>query len=92
MFLILVLVRHILGLKLHFKASCHLQNRENLHFLLPPRILRPYTGYRFEQTMSECINILQRVKVQKILRTEMVFISKSLWSASCACVGNMLKT
>ena len=43
-----------------------------------------YTGYRFEQPMSEGIS-----KRAKNLRTEVVFNSKSLWSASCACDGNI---
>ena len=49
---------YILSIKIHFKATHHLQNRENWHFQLP----RLYTGHRFEQTMSECIIIFQRVK------------------------------
>ena len=42
-----------------------LQYRENVHFLLPPLILRLYTGCRLGQTLSKCIASLKKVKVLK---------------------------
>ena len=50
---------------MRFKAIHHLQYRKNVHFLLPPLILRLYTGCRLDQTLSKCIasfkknNVLQ---------------------------------
>ena len=41
--------------QIRFKVIHHLQYRENVHFLLPPLILRLYTGCRLDQTLSKCI-------------------------------------
>ena len=49
-------------IKVGFKAIHHLRSRDILHFLLPPLILHLYRGNRFNQTMSEYIAIIQRVK------------------------------
>ena len=35
-----------------FKATQHLQYRENVHFLLASLILRLYTGCRLDQTLN----------------------------------------
>ena len=51
-----------------FKAIHHLQSCEKLRFLRPSLILRHYNGYRFNQTMSECIAIFQRIKVLRYLK------------------------
>ena len=48
-----------------FQSDHHLQYRENVHFLLPPLILRLYTGCRLGQTLSKCIASFKKVKVQK---------------------------
>ena len=46
-----------------FKAIHHLQYRKNVHFLLPPLILRLYTGCRLGQTLSKYIANFKKVKV-----------------------------
>ena len=51
----------IVGNKIRFKAIHHLQYRENVHFLLPPIILRLYTGCRLDQTLSKCIASFKKV-------------------------------
>ena len=38
--------------QISFKAIYHLQYRKNVHFLLPPIIIRLYTGCRLDQTLS----------------------------------------
>ena len=50
-----------------FKAIRHLQRRVNLRFLLPPLILRLYTGCRLDQPLSKCIASFPKVKVLKCL-------------------------
>ena len=41
----------------------HLQSLENLHFLLPPLILRLYTECRLDQNLSESIIGFKKIKV-----------------------------
>ena len=41
----------IVSIKTRFKAIHHLQSLENLRFLLPPLILRLYTGCRLDQIL-----------------------------------------
>ena len=53
----------IISIKIQFKAIYHLQSLENLHFLLPPLILRLYTGCRLDQNFSRSIIGFQKVKV-----------------------------
>ena len=53
----------IVSIKIRFKAICHLQSLENLRFLLPPLILRLYTGCRLDQNLSKPIIGFQKVKV-----------------------------
>ena len=43
----------IVSIKIRFKAIHHLQSLENLLFLLPPLILRLYTGCRQDQNFSK---------------------------------------
>ena len=50
-------------IKIRFKAIRHLQSLENLRFLLPPLILRIYTGCRLDQNFSKSIIGFQKVKV-----------------------------
>ena len=51
--------------KTHFKAIHHLQYREIVHFLLPPIILRLYTGCRLDQILSKCIANFKKSKSAK---------------------------
>ena len=44
-------------------AIHHLQSLNNLRFLLPPLILRLYTGCRLDQNFSKSIIGFQKVKV-----------------------------
>ena len=44
---------YIESIKIGFKAIHHLQNRENLRFLLPPLILRLMTGCRLDESFSK---------------------------------------
>ena len=53
----------IVSIKIHFKAIHDLQSLENLRFLLPPLILRPYAGCRLDQNFSKSIIGFQKVKV-----------------------------
>ena len=53
----------IVSIKIRFKAIHHLQSLENLRFLLPPLILRLYTGCRFDQNFSKSIIHSQKVKI-----------------------------
>ena len=53
----------IVSIKIRFKAIHHLQSLENLRFLLPPLILRLYTGCRLDQNFSKSIIGYQKVKV-----------------------------
>ena len=55
----------IVSIKIRFKAIHRLQSLKNLRFLLPPLILRLYTGCRLDQTFSNSIIGLQKVKVLK---------------------------
>ena len=55
----------IVSNKIRFKAIHHLQYRENVHFLLPPLILRLYTGCCLDETLSKCIASYKKVKVLK---------------------------
>ena len=50
-------------MKIRFKAIHHLQSLENFRFLLPPLILRLYTGCRLDQNLSKFIIGFQKVKV-----------------------------
>ena len=47
-----------------------------MHFLLPPLILRLYTGCRLDQTLSKCIASYKKSKSAKMLRIGMIFISQ----------------
>ena len=53
--------------KIRFKAIHHVHYRENVHFLLPPLILRIYTGCRLDQTLRKCISSLKN-KSAKMLK------------------------
>ena len=53
----------IVIIEIFFKAIRHLQSLENLRFLLPPLILRLYTGSRLDQNFSKSIIGFQKVKV-----------------------------
>ena len=53
----------IVRIKIRFKAIRHLQSLENLRFLLPPLILRLYTGCHLDQSFSKSIIGFQKVKV-----------------------------
>ena len=53
----------IVSIKIRFKAINHLQSLENLRFLLPPLILRLYTGCRLDQNSSNSIIGFRKVKV-----------------------------
>ena len=53
----------IVSIKIRFKMIHHLQSLENLRFLLPPHILRLYTGCRLDQNFSKSIIGFQKVKV-----------------------------
>ena len=53
----------IVSVKIRFNAIHRLQSLENLRFLLPPLILRLYTGCRLDQNLSESTIGFQRVKV-----------------------------
>ena len=53
----------IVSIKIRFKAIHHLQSLENMRFLLPPLILRLYTGCRLDQNFSKSIIDFQKVKV-----------------------------
>ena len=54
---------YIESIKIGFKAIHHLQSRENLRFLLPPIILRLYTGCRLDNSFSKYFAGFQKVKV-----------------------------
>ena len=51
------------SIKIRFKAIHHLQSLENLRFLLPPLILRLYTGCGLDQNFSKSVIGFQKVKV-----------------------------
>ena len=53
----------IVSIKIRFKAIHHLQSLENLRFLLPPLILRLYTGCRLDQNFSKSIIGFQKEKL-----------------------------
>ena len=53
----------IVSIKIRFKAIHHLQSLENLRCILPPLILRLYTGCRLDQNFSKIIVGFQKVKV-----------------------------
>ena len=53
----------IVSIQIRFKAIHHLQSLENLRFLLPPLILRLYTGCRLNKNFSKSIIGFQKVKV-----------------------------
>ena len=57
----------ILCIKVGFKEILHLRSRAILRFLLPPLILRLYSRYRFDQTISSCLAIFQRLKVLHVI-------------------------
>ena len=52
----------IVSIKIRFKAIHHLQSLENLRFLLPPLILRLYTGCSLDQNFSRSTIGFQKVK------------------------------
>ena len=51
------------SIKIGFKAIHHLQSRKNLRLLLPPLILRLYTGRRLDESFSKSLTDFQKVKV-----------------------------
>ena len=53
----------IVSIKIRFKAIHHLQSLDNLRFLLPPLMLRLYSGCRLDQNFSKSIIGFQKVKV-----------------------------
>ena len=53
------------SIKIGFKAIHHLKSRENLRLLLPPLILRLYTGCRLDESFSKPLAGFQKVKVLK---------------------------
>ena len=53
----------IVSIKIHSKAIHHLQSLENLRFLLPPLILRLYTGCRLDQNFRKTIIGFQKVNL-----------------------------
>ena len=53
----------IVSIKIRFKVIHHLHSLENLRSLLPPLILRLYTGCRLDQNFSKSIIGFQKVKV-----------------------------
>ena len=53
----------IVSIKIRFKAVHHLQSLDNLRFLLPPLILRLYTGCRLDQNCNKSIIGFQKVKL-----------------------------
>ena len=53
------------SIKIGFKAIHHLQSRENLRLLLPPLVLRLYTGHRLHDSFSKSFAGFQKVKVLK---------------------------
>ena len=55
----------VVNIKIRFKAIHHFQSLENLRFLLPPFILRLYTGCRLDKIFSKFIIGFQKVKEQK---------------------------
>ena len=57
----------LVSTKIRFKAIHHLQSLDNLRFLLPPLILRLYTGCRLDQNFSKSITGFQKVKVLNYL-------------------------
>ena len=77
--------------KIRFKAIHHLQYHENVHFLLPPLILRVKTGCRLDQSLSKCIASYKKSKSAKMLRIGVLFISQTLPYSFCACVRNAPK-
>ena len=79
------------GNKIRFKVIHHLQYRENVHFLLPPLILRLNTGCRLGETLSKCIASFKISKSAKMLRMGVLFISKTLPYSFCSCVRNTPK-
>ena len=56
-------IKCIVSIKICFKAIHHLQSLENLSFLLPPLIIRLYTGCCLDQTFSKSIIDFQKVKL-----------------------------
>ena len=81
----------IVSSKIRFKAIRHLQYRENVHFLLPPLILRLYTGCHVDQALSKCIASYKKSKSAKMLGLALLFISQTLPYSFCACVRNTSK-
>ena len=53
------------SIEIGFEAIHHLQSRENLRLLLPPLILRLYTGCRLDKSFSKSLAGFQKVKVLK---------------------------
>ena len=50
----------VVSIKKRFKAIHRLQSHENVCFLLPPLILRLYTGCRLDKTLSKWLLVLQK--------------------------------
>ena len=57
----------IVSIKIRFKAIYHLQSLETLRFLLPPLILRLYTGCCLDQNFSKSIIGFQKVNIIQLL-------------------------
>ena len=54
---------YFVSIIVRFKVIHHLQSLDNMRFLLPPLILRLYTGCRLDQDFSKFIISFQKVKV-----------------------------
>ena len=52
-------------IKIGLNVIHHLQSRENLRLLLPPPILRLWTGCRLDESFSKSFAGFQKVKVLK---------------------------
>ena len=82
----------IVSNKIRLKVTHYLQCRENVHFLLPPLILRLYTRCDLDQTLSKCIASFKKSKHAKMLRIGVLSISQILPYSFCACVRNTPKS
>ena len=60
-------IKGIVSIKIRCKAIHHLQSLENFRFLLPPLILRLYTGCRLDQNFSKSIIGFPKVKILNYL-------------------------
>ena len=80
----------IVSIKIRLNAIHHLQSIENLRFLLPPLILRLYTGCRLDQNFSKSIIGFQKVKVLNFSVINALHF-QTLQYSFCTCVRNILK-